>query len=191
MPVRQEFKYTNPTGEPVVYFNHWLATLPISEQQEYLLAQQRQTEYRQQCIDKGLLVLGTTGSGHQYVWRDADTAATGKPMDAVWGMYWKRYLSETGTIFEIIETEEKVMLTVYTKNDCPFCDRTKALLESKAVEYRTVNVEDDELAREMLRDLGLRSVPQIFNGTTLLPGGYQGLAGQSADFWTQYTGASC
>jgi len=107
MPIRQEFKYKNPTGGPVVYFNQWLTTLPMAEQQEYWHAQQRQSEYRQQCIDQGLLVLDTTVYGDdKYVWCNAEEATKGKPMDEVWGIYWRRYLSETGTIFEIIETEE-------------------------------------------------------------------------------------
>jgi glutaredoxin len=80
------------------------------------------------------------------------------------------------------------MLTVYTKNNCPFCDRAKALLESRGVEYRAINLEDQPDARDFLVDQGLRSVPQIFNGTTLLQGGYQGLAGQPEEFWTNLKG---
>ena len=79
-------------------------------------------------------------------------------------------------------------LTVYTKNNCPFCDRAKALLENKGVDYTAINIEDTPDAREFLVEQGLRSVPQIFNGTTLLQGGYQGLAGQPEDFWTQFQG---
>lgn len=77
-------------------------------------------------------------------------------------------------------------LTVYTKNHCPFCDRAKALLDNKGVSYKSINIEDDSEAREFLLEQGLRSVPQIFNGTTLLPGGYQGLAGQPESFWTHF-----
>ena len=80
------------------------------------------------------------------------------------------------------------MLTLYTKDDCPYCDRAKALLESQGIEYTTVNVEIRTEAREFLVDQGLRSVPQIFNGTTLIPGGYQGLAAQTEEFWTQLKG---
>jgi glutaredoxin len=79
-------------------------------------------------------------------------------------------------------------LTVYTKNNCPFCDRAKALLESKGVAFNTINLEDQPEARGFLVDQGLRSVPQIFNGTTLIQGGYQGLAGQPEEFWTQLQG---
>lgn len=78
------------------------------------------------------------------------------------------------------------MLTVYTKNNCPFCDRAKSLIESKGVEYRSINIEHDTEAREFLLEQGLRSVPQIFDGTHHLPGGYQGLAARDSDFWTRY-----
>jgi glutaredoxin len=79
-------------------------------------------------------------------------------------------------------------LTVYTKNNCPFCDRAKALLESKGVDYKAINIEEDTDARSFLVDQGLRSVPQVFNGTTLIQGGYQGLAGKPEEFWTTLKG---
>lgn len=79
-------------------------------------------------------------------------------------------------------------LTVYTKNNCPWCDQAKALLESRGVTYNTINVESQPDAREFLVDQGLRSVPQIFNGTTLLQGGFQGLAAQPEEFWTTIKG---
>lgn len=80
------------------------------------------------------------------------------------------------------------MITVYSKNNCPFCDRAKALLENKGVEFKVVNIEDEPDAREFLVDQGLRSVPQIFNDGVLLAGGYQGLAGKPEDFWTTIKG---
>lgn len=76
------------------------------------------------------------------------------------------------------------MIKVYTKNDCPFCDRAKALLESKGVAYEMVNIENEPTAREFLVNQGLRSVPQVFNDGALLPGGYQGLVSKPAEFWT-------
>lgn len=80
------------------------------------------------------------------------------------------------------------MITVYTKDQCPFCDRAKALLESKGIEYRTVHVGQEEGAREFLMDQGLRSVPQIFKDGVLLPGGYQGLAGKDEEFFNTLKG---
>lgn len=80
------------------------------------------------------------------------------------------------------------MIKVYSKNNCPFCDRAKSLLESKGVAYEAINIEEHPDAREFLVDQGLRSVPQIFKGTALLPGGYQGLAGKDEEFWTGIKG---
>jgi glutaredoxin 3 len=73
------------------------------------------------------------------------------------------------------------MITIYTKTDCQFCDMAKALLESRGVEYRTVNVSEQSEARDFLVENGHRSVPQIFRGTTHIPGGYQGIAGMSEE----------
>ena len=80
------------------------------------------------------------------------------------------------------------MITVYSKNNCPFCDRAKALLESKGIEFKTVMMEDEPDAREFLMDQGLRSVPQIFKDGVLLPGGYQGLAGKDEEFFNTLKG---
>ena len=56
------------------------------------------------------------------------------------------------------------MITVYSKNNCPFCDRATALLESKDIPFKVIKMEDEPDAREFLMDQGLRSVPQIFKG---------------------------
>jgi glutaredoxin len=80
------------------------------------------------------------------------------------------------------------MITMYSKNNCPFCDRAKALLESKGIEFNTVKMEDAPEAREFLVAQGLRSVPQIFNDGVLLPGGFQGLAAKDEAFFTTLKG---
>ena len=80
------------------------------------------------------------------------------------------------------------MITVYSKNNCPYCVRAKSLLESKKVAYKEINIEEDLESKQFLLDQGLRSVPQIFDGTDLVPGGYQGLAGKKEDFWTLIKG---
>jgi NAD(P)H-nitrite reductase large subunit len=42
----------------------------------------------------------------------------------------------------------------------------------------------------MLLDKGLRSVPQIFHGYELIPGGFNGLQKQSADFFEKVKNVS-
>jgi glutaredoxin 3 len=80
------------------------------------------------------------------------------------------------------------MITVYTKSTCPKCEQAKALLDSKGIEYATINVEQNPPARELLVNMGLRSVPQIFNGDELLEGGADGLAARPEEFWTTLKG---
>jgi glutaredoxin len=80
------------------------------------------------------------------------------------------------------------MITVYSKNNCPFCDRATALLESKEIPFQVIKMEDEPGAREFLIDQGLRSVPQIFKDGVLLPGGFQGLADKDDEFFNTLKG---
>lgn len=73
------------------------------------------------------------------------------------------------------------MITIYTKDNCQFCDMAKALLEARGVPFTTINVSEKSEARDFLIENGHRSVPQIFKGTTHIPGGYQGIAGMSEE----------
>ena len=75
------------------------------------------------------------------------------------------------------------MITVYSKNNCPFCDRAIALLESKDIPFKVIKMEENTGAREFLMEQGLRSVPQLFKNGVLLPGGFQGLAGKDEEFF--------
>ena len=75
------------------------------------------------------------------------------------------------------------MVTVYSKNNCPFCVRAKALFDSRGVPYTEVNIENDAASRQMWLEKGLRSVPQIFNGFELIPGGFNGLNSKPAEFF--------
>jgi hypothetical protein len=69
------------------------------------------------------------------------------------------------------------MLTVYSKNNCPYCEKAKHLLTTKGIEFKTVMIDEDPEAREWLIGQGHRSAPQIYLGDGLfVEGGYQGLA---------------
>ena len=80
------------------------------------------------------------------------------------------------------------MLTIYSKNNCPYFVRAKTLIENKGVSYTEINIEYDQDARQMLVDQGLRSVPQIFHGYELIPGGFDGLNKQSTEFFNKIKG---
>lgn len=52
---------------------------------------------------------------------------------------------------------------MYSSKACPFCDRAKALLTRKGVEYSEIRVDLDETRlAEMIELSGRRTVPQIF-----------------------------
>lgn len=76
------------------------------------------------------------------------------------------------------------MITVYSKNNCPFCVQAKNLLKLKGVEYTEVKIDEVPEAREFVMSEGHKTVPQIYrNGQLLVEGGYQGLARQSQEFF--------
>lgn len=68
------------------------------------------------------------------------------------------------------------MLTVYSKNHCPFCDQAKALLKNKNIPYEEIKIDESPEAREFVLAEGHRTVPQIYkDGKVFVEGGFQGL----------------
>jgi glutaredoxin len=81
------------------------------------------------------------------------------------------------------------MITVYSKNNCPFCVQAKSLLQLKGVEFEEVKIDEDSEAREFVLSEGHRTVPQIYqDGKLLVEGGFQGLKRQSQEFFNQLKG---
>lgn len=67
-------------------------------------------------------------------------------------------------------------VTLYTKENCPFCVRAKALLSRKGVTFEEVHVEGrDDLRTWLVEATGQRTVPQVFVGERSL-GGYTDVA---------------
>lgn len=58
------------------------------------------------------------------------------------------------------------MVTVYTKNSCPFCDRTKEFLDELKVEYVVRNIEEDDSNFQEVIDLGYHQVPVVVTDST-------------------------
>ncbi len=72
-------------------------------------------------------------------------------------------------------------MEVYSTPNCPYCVRAKALLQSKNLTFKEIDVGDDvESLRKMAQLSGLRSVPQIFINDRSI-GGYDELAQLNAD----------
>ena len=69
---------------------------------------------------------------------------------------------------------------VYTKRNCAYCVRAKALLQKKGVPYEEIDVEGDDGRRDRLVEVtGQRTVPQIFVGDVHV-GGYSDLVALDA-----------
>jgi glutaredoxin 3 len=81
------------------------------------------------------------------------------------------------------------MITVYSKNNCPFCVQAKNLLKLKGVEFEEIKIDEDTSAKDFVLSEGHRTVPQIYqDGKLLVEGGYQGLAKQPAEFFQTIKG---
>lgn len=81
------------------------------------------------------------------------------------------------------------MITVYSKNNCPYCVQAKSLLQLKGVEFEEVKIDEDVGAKDFILTEGHRTVPQIYqDGKLLVEGGFQGLKRQSQEFFNQLKG---
>jgi glutaredoxin 3 len=64
------------------------------------------------------------------------------------------------------------MITLYTKDYCPYCTQAKLLLGSLGKEFEEIDITDTpDVMMELMKKSGMRTVPQIFVGDTCL-GGY-------------------
>ena len=50
---------------------------------------------------------------------------------------------------------------VYTKDNCPQCMMTKKLMDALNIEYETIDVTDNEEAREHIKQLGFQTLPVV------------------------------
>ena len=67
-------------------------------------------------------------------------------------------------------------IEIYTKDFCIWCDRAKALLESKDLKFTEIDISNDVARSEFYSNIGegVKTVPQVFiEGKRI--GGYQEL----------------
>lgn len=62
------------------------------------------------------------------------------------------------------------MIIVYTKNNCPFCDRVKNYLDAKGKEYEVRNINESQEAMNEVIALGVMGVPVTINDNVMIVG---------------------
>jgi len=72
-------------------------------------------------------------------------------------------------------------IDVYSTPNCPYCVSAKALLKSKNLIFKEIDVSDDiESLQKMVKLSGLRTVPQIFINNESI-GGFDELSQMNAN----------
>jgi len=67
------------------------------------------------------------------------------------------------------------MYKIYGITRCPSCDKAKKLLEQKCKDFEFINLDVNPEHFHIIKDLGKRTVPQIFNESGEHVGGFEDL----------------
>lgn len=63
-------------------------------------------------------------------------------------------------------------IVVYSINNCGYCEAAKTLLKSKSLDFKEININNDQEARmSLVAKTGHRTMPQIFIDENFI-GGY-------------------
>jgi glutaredoxin len=64
-----------------------------------------------------------------------------------------------------------------TRNNCKYCDKAKAMLKNKGINFTTYNVEEgsSRWVVSLMKAASIKTVPQIFSTDGTLIGGYREL----------------
>ncbi len=83
--------------------------------------------------------------------------------------YWQKKLITAKDFSKEILMQK---LIIYTMDYCPYCDRAKALLDSKKIIYEEIKVKrsDLEIWDQLQKKSGMRTMPQIFAGHFVIGG---------------------
>tara|TARA_Y100000817_G_scaffold120994_1_gene94769 strand:- start:627 stop:854 length:228 start_codon:yes stop_codon:yes gene_type:complete len=67
-------------------------------------------------------------------------------------------------------------VSIYTKDNCIWCDRAKILLDSKKISYNEIDLSDDSERLKFYEKIGdnVKTVPQVFIDDKRI-GGFQDL----------------
>ncbi len=78
--------------------------------------------------------------------------------------------------------DHTIMINLFSKPNCPYCERAKAYLDNLEIDYTVTDITKDPMAHSFIVSEGHRTVPQIYKGEELLiEGGYMGLVKYSKE----------
>ncbi|CAM0059380.1 ribonucleoside diphosphate reductase small subuni t [Vibrio phage K460] len=66
---------------------------------------------------------------------------------------------------------EEQPLIIYSTGWCSYCKKLKTFLDANLISYKEYDLDEDAEAARGFEDLGLKTIPQVFEGTELI-GGY-------------------
>lgn len=88
----------------------------------------------------------------------------------------KKKVGLASTILRLGDVLVSKHFTIYTLDNCPYCDKAKELIKSKGWAYTAHRIEDDNVFAVQLKQMGIRTYPQIWVHPTLKRiGGYDDL----------------
>lgn len=74
------------------------------------------------------------------------------------------------------------MIKIFSKPNCPFCERAKQYLENLEIEYDAIDITKNPMAHSFIVREGHRTVPQFYQDDKLLfEGGYTELVKHSKE----------
>lgn len=80
------------------------------------------------------------------------------------------------------ETGDSSMIKLFSKPNCPYCERAKQYLDALQIEYDTIDITKNAMAHSFIVREGHKTVPQFYHEETLLfEGGYNQLVKYSKE----------
>lgn len=77
---------------------------------------------------------------------------------------------------------DSLMIKIFSKPNCPFCESAKQYLDNLEIEYDAIDITKNPMAHSFIVKEGHRTVPQFYQDDNLLfEGGYQELVKHSKE----------
>ena len=64
------------------------------------------------------------------------------------------------------------MYKIYTQNACAYCVMAKSLMKENDIDFMEINIDFDNEEKLLLKEQGLKTVPQIYDEVNSHIGGY-------------------